>query len=748
MSSFSKRVAHHLTSLLTVMHILLQVQATPTLADRTTTSIVTTPVLCLPEQASALLQLKGSFNVTAGDYSTVFRSWVAGADCCHWEGVHCDGADGRVTSLDLGGHHLQADSVHPALFRLTSLKHLDLSGNNFSMSKLPFTGFQELTELMHLDLSNTNIAGEVPAGIGSIMNLVYLDLSTKFYALVYDDENNIMKFTLDSFWQLKAPNMETFLTNLTNLEQLHMGMMDMSREGERWCDHIAKSTPKLQVLSLPWCSLSGPICASLSAMQSLNTIELHRNHLSGSIPEFFASFSNLSVLQLSKNDFQGWFPPIIFQHKKLRMIDLSKNPGISGNLPNFSQESSLENLFVSSTNFTGSLKYLDLLEVSGLQLVGSIPSWISNLTSLTALQFSNCGLSGQVPSSIGNLRKLTKLALYNCNFSGKENKLIGTLPDNIKEGCALEAIDISGNLFEGKIPRSLIACRNLEILDIGGNHFSDSFPCWMSQLPKLQVLVLKSNKFTGQLMDPSYMVGGNTCEFTELRIADMASNDFNGTLPEAWFKMLKSMMTRSDNETLVMENQYYHGQTYQFTATVTYKGNYMTISKILRTLVLIDFSNNAFHGAIPETIGELILLHGLNMSHNALTGSIPTQFGRLNQLESLDLSSNEFSGEIPEELASLNFLSTLNLSYNMLVGRIPNSYQFSTFSNNSFLGNTGLCGPPLSRQCNNPKEPIAMPYTLEKSIDVVLLLFTASGFFISFAMMILIVWGSQMRKQH
>lgn len=318
----------------------------------------------------------------------------------------------------------------------------------------------------------------------------------------------------------------------------------------------------------------------------------------------------------------------------------------------------------------------------------------------------------------------------------KENKLIGTLPDNIKEGCALEAIDISGNLFEGKIPRSLIACRNLEILDIGGNHFSDSFPCWMSQLPKLQVLVLKSNKFTGQLMDPSYMVGGNTCEFTELRIADMASNDFNGTLPEAWFKMLKSMMTRSDNETLVMENQYYHGQTYQFTATVTYKGNYMTISKILRTLVLIDFSNNAFHGAIPETIGELILLHGLNMSHNALTGSIPTQFGRLNQLESLDLSSNELTGGIPKELASLNFLSTLNLSYNMLVGRIPNSYQFSTFSNNSFLGNTGLCGPPLSRQCNNPKEPIAMPYTLEKSIDVVLLLFTASGFFISFAMMI------------
>ncbi|XP_052139236.1 receptor like protein 22-like [Oryza glaberrima] len=1011
------RVAHHLPSLLTVLHVLLQAQATTTLADHRTSSSVPPPIPCLPDQASALLRLKGSFTATAGDdYSTAFRSWVAGADCCSWEGVRCGGADGRVTSLDLGGQNLQAVSVDPALFRLTSLQHLNLSGIDFNTSQLPFAGFDQLTELTHLDLSDTNTAGMVPVSIGRLTKLVYLDLSTSFYIVTYDDENNNMRYASQSFWQLSAPDIKTLLGNLTNLEELRMGMVKMSGNGERWCDDIAKSTPKLQVLSLPWCSLTGPICTSFSAMQSLTTVEIHYNSLSGSVPEFLATFSNLTVLQLSRNAFNGWFPPTIFQHKKLTTINIINNPGLSGHLPSFSQASNLENVFVSLTNFTGTipssisnlkslrkldlgasgfsgmlpsslatLKYLDLLEVSGLQLVGSIPSWISNLTSLTVLRFSNCGLSGQVPSSIGNLRELRKLALYKCKFSGKmppqilnltrlqtlllhsnnftgtveitsfsklenlsvlnlsnnkllvvdeensssvlsfpkinflslascsistfpnilkhlneitsldlscnqiqgaipqwawetwkglyffllnishnnftslghdtllplhieyfdlsfnsiegaipipregsstldyssnqfssmplhystylgetlvfrasknklsgnipssicttvrtlqlidlsynnlsgpipsclmedltalqvlslkENKLVGKLPDSIKEGCVLEALDLSGNLFEGKIPRSLVACKNLEFLDIGSNQISDTFPCWVSELPKLQVLVLKSNKFTGQVMDPSYMVGGDTCEFTELRIADMASNNFNGTLPEAWFKMLKSMMARSDNETLVMENLYYHGQTYQFTATVTYKGNSMTISKILRTLVLIDFSNNAFHGTIPETIGELILLHGLNMSHNALTGPIPPQLGRLNQLESLDLSSNKLSGEIPNELASLNFLSTLNLSYNVLVGRIPDSYQFSTFSNSSFLGNTGLCGPPLSRQCDNPKGPTEMPYTSEKSIDVVLLLFTALGFGISFAMTILIVWGSHMRKQH
>uniref|UniRef100_A0A0E0MKQ8 non-specific serine/threonine protein kinase n=1 Tax=Oryza punctata TaxID=4537 RepID=A0A0E0MKQ8_ORYPU len=1009
--SSKRAAAHHLASLLTVLHSLVQVQATTTLADRTISSVPVPLVACLPDQASALLRLKSSFNTTAGGYSTAFRSWVAGTDCCRWEGIHCGDADGRVTKLDLGGHDLQADIVDTALFRLTSLKHLDLSGNNFSMSQLPVTGFEQLTKLTHLDLSDTNIAGEVPSGIGHLMNLVYLDFSTSFYFVYYDDENIIMENALGSFWQLKAPNVETLLINLTNLEELHLGMVDMSKNGEQWCDGIAKSTPKLQVLSLPWCSLSGPICASFSVMRSLTTIELQYNHLSGSVPDFLAGFSNLTVLQLTRNNFEGWFPPIIFQHKKLKTINITQNPSMSGNLPNFSQDSRLENLFLSRTNFTGqipssisnlkslrqldlgasgfsgmlpsslgSLKYLDLLKVSGLQLVGSIPSWISNLTSLTALQFSNCGLSGQVPSSIGNLRKLTKLALYKCNFSGKvppqilnltqlqtlqlhsnnfagmieltsfsklknlfvlnlsnnkvlvldgenssslvpfpkiellslascristfpnilrhlheitsldlsynqiqgaipqwawetwkgmyflllnishnnitslgsdpllrlqieffdlsfnsiegpipipqggstmldysnnqfssmplncstylgetltfkatknklsgnipssictavrrlqlidlsynnlsgsipfcltedvsalqvlslqENKLVGTLPDNIKEGCALEAINLSGNLIEGKIPRSLVACKNLEILDIGSNQISDSFPCWMSKFPKLQVLVLKSNKFTGQVMDPS---DENSCEFTELRIADMASNNFNGTLPEIWFKMLKSMMAISDNDTLVMENKYYHGQTYQFTATVTYKGNYMTISKILRTLMLIDFSNNAFHGTIPQTIGGLVLLHGLNMSHNALTGSIPTQFGRLNQLESLDLSSNELSGEIPKELASLNFLSTLNLSDNMLVGRIPDSYQFSTFSNGSFLGNTGLCGPPLSKQCDDPEEPIVMPHDSEKSIDVVLVFFTALGFGVSFATTILIVWRTRAKQ--
>ncbi|CAL4911136.1 unnamed protein product [Urochloa decumbens] len=992
--------------------ILLQVQTMYMLPVKTNVNSSSAPLApCLPDQASALLALKHSFNTTNGD-STTFQSWVAGTDCCSWDGVRCDRRDGCVTYLDLGGRQLQSSGLEPALFGLSSLNHLDLSGNDFNNSQIPATGFERLTELRYLNLSNTNFAGSVPAGISHLKNLVYLDLSTSFYVVDFDNENHVMYYTSDSIWQLSVPKLDTLLADLTNLEELHLGMVDLSSNGPQWCDYVARLSPKLQVLSLPYCSLSGSICKSLSSLRSLRVIALHYNHLSGSVPEFLASFPNLTVLQLSTNKFEGWFPPIMFQHKVLQTVDLSENPGISGILPTFPQTSSLENLFVKSTNFSGTipvsinnlkslkklslgasgfsgilpssmgeLKSLELLEVSGLQLVGSMPSWISNLTSLTVLQFFYCGLSGPIPSSIANLRELTKLALYNCNFSGKippqlsnltrlqtlllhsnnfagtvqlsvfskmqnltvlnlsnnelhvldgenssssmsfpkleflrlascrmssfpeilrhqgkikgldlsdnqingsiptwawetwngshmfllnishnmfssigsepllpvhieyfdlsfnnlegpmpiprdgsvtldyssnqfssmplyfskyltgtsffkasrnslsqnippsicsavsslqlidlsynnlsgsipsclmedvsalqvlslkANNLFGELPDNIKKGCALEVLDFSGNLIQGKIPRSLAACRNLEILDIGSNQISDSFPCWMSTLPKLQVLVLKSNKFTGQVLDPSYNTeDGNTCEFTELRIVDIASNNFSGPLPVGWFKMLKSMMIRSDNETLVMENQYYHGQTYHFTAAITYKGNKMTITKILTTLVLIDISNNALYGTIPKAIGDLVLLHGLNMSHNALGGSISVQLSNLKNLESLDLSSNELYGEIPQELASLNFLSTLNLSYNMLSGRIPQSPHFSTFSNSSFLGNNGLCGPPMSNQCRNQSE-ISLPYDSEKnSADVLLFFFTALGFGISFSITVIVILGRQ-----
>ncbi|MED6122589.1 hypothetical protein PIB30_041127 [Stylosanthes scabra] len=140
---------------------------------------------------------------------------------------------------------------------------------------------------------------------------------------------------------------------------------------------------------------------------------------------------------------------------------------------------------------------------------------------------------------------------------------------------------------------------------------------------------------------------------------------------------------------------------YDDSVTATIKGLTTNFEKIPKVLVSIDLSSNRFEGEIPDDIRELHALIGLNLSHNNLNGPIPRSLANLTNLESLDLSSNMLTGIIPAELTNLNSLEVLNLSSNHLEGSIPRGKQFDTFSNDCYEGNMGLCGFPLTVQCNS-----------------------------------------------
>uniref|UniRef100_A0A0D9Y3K6 Leucine-rich repeat-containing N-terminal plant-type domain-containing protein n=1 Tax=Oryza glumipatula TaxID=40148 RepID=A0A0D9Y3K6_9ORYZ len=916
-------------------------------------------VPCRPDQAAALLRLKRSFAVTSNSV-TAFRSWRAGTDCCGWEGVGCAAGAGAnngraVTSLHLGDRGLESAGIDPALFELTSLEYLNLAYNNFGGSKIPSDGFERLIRLTHLNLSSSGFTGQVPASIGNLTSLVSLDLSTYFMIVEIPDDayETLISQTANSIWLIE-PNFETFISKLTNLRDLHLGYVDMSNSGAQWCDALANSSPNLQVISLPFCSISGPICRSLSLLQSLAALNLQHNNLSGPIPDFLSNLSNLSVLQLNHNELEGWVSPAIFGQKNLVTIDLHHNLGISGILPNFSADSRLEELLVGQTNFSGLipssignlkfLKQLDLgasgffgelpssigkleslnaLGISGVGLEGPLPSWVANLTSLTALVFSDCGLSGSIPSFIGDLKELRTLALCNCKFSGEipphifnltqmellllhfnnftgtieltslsnlpqlyafdlsynnlavvdgeynssvslpqivllylpgcsmskfpiflrhqyeingldlsDNEINGTIPHWAWETwnyisllglsgnrftsvgydpllpLQVDLLDLSNNMLEGSIPiprgsstslkysnngfssmpsnfsahlrdvtffmadgneisgnipLEFCSAKSLQLLDLSYNNFNGSISsCLMDSVSTLQVLNLKGNELHGVLPDDikegcsfqaldisGNLIEGKRClqKLGAARIIDLASNNFSGPLPQdQWFKKLKSMMIGYSNTSLVMDHEVPRVGRYKFSTTITYKGSAVTLTKILRTFVFIDVSENKFHGSIPGTIGELILLHALNMSHNFLTGPIPSQLGHLNQLEALDMSSNELSGVIPQELASLDFLAILNLSYNKLEGRIPQSPHFSTFSSISFLGNKGLCGLPLSTGCSNTTSLNVIP-SEKNPVDIVLFLSAGLGFGLGFAIAIVVAWGIPIRKR-
>ncbi|XVE53085.1 hypothetical protein DITRI_Ditri02bG0176400 [Diplodiscus trichospermus] len=130
----------------------------------------------------------------------------------------------------------------------------------------------------------------------------------------------------------------------------------------------------------------------------------------------------------------------------------------------------------------------------------------------------------------------------------------------------------------------------------------------------------------------------------------------------------------------------------------------------------IDFSNNRFSKQILEILGELLSLVVLNLSHNSLKGPIPSSLGNLSILESLDLSSNKLQGRIPAQPVNLNFLQVLNISRNNLTRLIPQGNHFDTFTNDSYYGNLGLCGFPLSKGCGNAKGLEPPPIKFNKAI--------------------------------
>lgn len=101
--------------------------------------------------------------------------------------MQCDNNNGAIITLDLhnpspntydsaaSARYLSGE-VDPALLRLKSLRHLDLSLNVFQDIPIP-EFFGSLKELQYLNLSKAGFGGLVPQSLGNISGLQYLDLS-------------------------------------------------------------------------------------------------------------------------------------------------------------------------------------------------------------------------------------------------------------------------------------------------------------------------------------------------------------------------------------------------------------------------------------------------------------------------------------------------------------------------------------------------------------------------------------------
>ncbi|KAF8023749.1 hypothetical protein BT93_F1058 [Corymbia citriodora subsp. variegata] len=592
-------------------------------------------------------------------------------------------------------------------YKFPKLENLALRSCN--LTKFPYF-LRSLKRLTFLDLSSNRISGEIPMWFWGISHdtLEMLRLSHNLLEggiqLLYWKKLSYVDLGNNSFeGPLPIPPLSTFIFYASNnrfsgeipslicqfssLYSLNLANNNLSGIMPSCFGNITN----LEFLNLSSNKLQGPLPRSLVKCVNLSTLVLGHNELNDIFPHwlkalrlyrldlqsnkfygrinltvFGLSFLALESLVISNNNFFGWWPTEVFSNTSLVIIDLSNNK-FGGPIP-----------------LPSPVTYY--YSIASNKMTGEIPSLICNATELEIIDLSNNSLTGSLPLCLTNFSTVLSVLNFWMNY------LEGTIPQSFSSRSSLTTLDLSRNRFEGTLPRSLVKCRYMEVLDFSDNQIEDTFPRWLGTLLELKVLILRSNNLKDLLNIPK---GAHL--FPKLHILDLANNNFSGPLSANLLMSLGAMVTSENEQDKSLYMTRYLGERntpsklYENSVTLTMKGQEIELVKILTFLTIIDLSRNSFQGHIPRVIGHLHSLIGLNLSHNHLTGSIPPTLENLTNLEWLDLSSNKLIGAIPRKLGDLASLGYLNLSKNQLTSRIPQDKQLSTFSNDSFCGNSDLC---------------------------------------------------------
>ena len=307
--------------------------------------------------------------------------------------------------------------------------------------------------------SNTTISGEIPAEIGTLINLTYLKIG-------YNPLTG------------EIPSEIGALTNLIYLEISDTG-------------------------------ITGEIPVEIGNLTNLNNLILHSNQLTGEIPSEIWNLTNLEHLDLSNNDFTGEIPPEIGNLVNLTHLILNRNQ-LSGEIPaEIGNLTNLTHLSLYSNQLTGEIPVEicnqgdSTPNVESNQLCPPYPSCISQ-SDIDSQDISNCdGFTfcecpdedcdndNQLCSNL-NLEFLNQLITENnMNYDNPldigtqvwnngrlidlfivEDLGITVIPDNIQDLNNLERLHIERNMLTS-LPNSITILNNLEVLSFTFNLLND-----------------------------------------------------------------------------------------------------------------------------------------------------------------------------------------------------------------------------------------------------------------------------------
>lgn len=670
---------------------------------------------CLSDQRLNLLRFRDGL-LFDSMYSNKLVHWNQSGDCCSWDGVACD-SFGHVISLDLDNETLSVKNEDwKSLFSLQHLERLNLGYNHFDSVKIP-EEFSNLKKLKYLNLSDAGFIGQIPIGLSGMKSLVTLDLAAHF--IHYD------ALEAPEALETKNPDLKALLQNLTELSELYLDRVNISGQGNDWCNALS-SLSNLRVLTLTDCGLLGPVNFSVLSFSSIEVIILDGNNLSTTNVESFAKFSNLTTLSLSSCNLQGQFPSKIFQMPTLENLDLSENKLIKGNLPVFPKDRSFRKMVLTNTSFSGSLpksignlRALSVLDLSYCSFEGSIPVAIANLTNLVYLDLSHNVLTGPVssahfeglihlawidvghnllngsiPSSLFALPSLQKLLLSHNQFEGQINEIVNA------QSSFLNVLELSSNYLSGLIPKSFFGLQRLTVLSLSYNLFSGTLSLEMFKgLQNLTELDLSYNNLS---VDASSSIGTSLSSFPKLstlRLASCNLKKFPDLIQNQPALMhldlsLNHITGQIPNWIWKVGGGYLQHLNLSFNLLTDIQKPYTIASDLLvldvhanqlggeiptppMQIAYLDYSSNEFNFSIPSNIGDyLSFAVFLSLSNNNMTGAIPASMCNASYLEVLDLSENALSGKIPGCLLEImDYLAILNLGGNNISGLIPDTFR-------------------------------------------------------------------------
>ncbi|CAH9104600.1 unnamed protein product [Cuscuta epithymum] len=241
-----------------------------------------------------------------------------------------------------------------------------------------------------------------------------------------------------------------------------------------------------------------------------------------------------------------------------------------------------------------------------------------NYSFVFIINIEGVNISGTLPGSLGNLTQLYA-------FAAADNRLTGPLPDFA--GCSyLGGLGVARNLFTS-IPPTLF--RNKTVLYGVSLDYNILLQPWKIPEDLSSSSHLTVFKATGCNINGDFPSFFNNDIFPNLTHLQLANNHLSGHLPPSLPQRL---------ETLWLSNQ-------TGTAGSGLSGSISGIRN-LSHITQLYLHRNKFSGEIPE-VSSLRSMTEFIVRDNNLTGPVPESLAGISTLIEVDLSNNNLNGSVP-----------------------------------------------------------------------------------------------------